>query len=110
MTPVRCGEHFEGGTILHWFAGAEGRGVLLAGDILQICQDRRPVNFMYSYPNYVPLDAGAVRRAVAAVGPFAFDQIYGFMFDLVIMEDTKAAVSRSAYRYMRAIGAGQAPR
>jgi hypothetical protein len=82
--------------------------VLLSGDILQVCQDRRHVSFMYSYPNYIPLPAAAVRRAVAAVEPFAFDWIYGFMFDLVIEHDAKAAVSRSADRYLRAIGAEEA--
>ena len=67
--------------------------------------DRRHVSFMYSYPNYIPLPAGAVRRAVAAVEPYAFDRIYGFMFDLAIERDAKAAVARSAERYLRAIGA-----
>jgi hypothetical protein len=27
--------------VLHWAAGADGRGVVLAGDILQVVQDRR---------------------------------------------------------------------
>jgi hypothetical protein len=110
MTLVRCGGHFEGGTVLHWPGEAGGRGVLLAGDILQVCQDRRHVSFMYSYPNYIPLPADAVRRAVAAVEPFAFDRIYGFMSGLAIMEDAKATVSRSADRYLKAIGAGEATR
>src|SRR3954466_12783046 len=104
LTLINCGGHFEGGTVLHWPAGAGGRGVLLTGDILQVCMDRRHVSFMASYPNYIPLPAGAVRRAVAAVEPLAYDRIYGFMFDLVIWEDAKAAVSRSAGRYLRAIG------
>jgi hypothetical protein len=107
MTLVRCGGHFEGGTVLHWPAGVGGRGVLLAGDILQVCQDRRHVSFMYSYPNYIPLPADAVRRAVAAVEPFVFDRIYGFMFELAIPEGGKVAVARSADRYLRAIGAGE---
>jgi hypothetical protein len=105
MTLIRCGGHFEGGTVLHWPAGAGKRGALLTGDILQVCQDRRHVSFMYSYPNYIPLPAEAVRRAVAAVEPFPFDRIYGFMFDLVIRSNAKIAVARSAERYLRAIGA-----
>jgi hypothetical protein len=108
LTLIRCGGHFDGGTVMHWPAGAEGRGVLLSGDILQVCQDRRHVSFMYSYPNYIPLHADSVRRAVAAIEPFAYDRIYGFMFDLVIKQDAKAAVSRSAARYLRAIGAEEA--
>ncbi|WP_152054338.1 MBL fold metallo-hydrolase [Tautonia marina] len=106
ITLVRCGGHFEGGTVLHWPAGADEKGALLSGDILQVCMDRRHVSFMSSYPNYIPLPAEAVRRAVAAVEPFAFDRIYGFMFDLAIPEDAKAAVHRSADRYLRMIGAG----
>jgi hypothetical protein len=31
-------------------------------------------------------------------------QIYGFLFDLAIRSDAKQAVSRSAERYLRAIG------
>src|SRR5262249_36941971 len=108
LTLIRCGGHFEGGTVLHWPAGAEGRGVLLCGDILQVCQDRRHVSFMYSYPNYIPLPADAVGRVISAVAPLAFDRIYGFMFDLVIWEDANAAVSRSARRYLRAVGAEDA--
>ncbi|QDV37714.1 MBL fold metallo-hydrolase [Tautonia plasticadhaerens] len=105
LTLIRCGGHFEGGTVLHWPAGADGKGVLLAGDILQVCMDRRHVGFMYSYPNYIPLPAEDVRRVEIAVEPLAFDRIYGFMFDLAIQEGAKEAVRRSADRYLRMIGA-----
>ena len=33
---TRLGGHFAGGTVLTWDAGAEGRGALLSGDILQV--------------------------------------------------------------------------
>ena len=33
---MRCGGHFEGGTVLHWAGGASGKGALLTGDILQV--------------------------------------------------------------------------
>ena len=36
ITLLRCGGHFPGGTILHWRDGADGRGALLTGDILQV--------------------------------------------------------------------------
>lgn len=104
LTLVRCGGHFPGGTVLHWPDGAEGRGALLTGDILQVTADRRHVSFMYSYPNYVPLSAAAVDRIVVAVEPFAFDRVYGAFWDLVIDRDGKAAVGRSADRYRQAIG------
>ncbi|MBI3665389.1 MAG: MBL fold metallo-hydrolase [Acidobacteria bacterium] len=105
LTLIRCGGHFPGGTVLHWAAGAEGRGALLSGDILQVAQDRRYVSFMYSYPNYIPLPAAAVRRVVAAVEPFPFDRIYGAWFRRVVFRDAKAAAARSAARYLRSIGA-----
>jgi len=104
LTLVRCGGHFEGGTVLHWPAGAGGRGALLSGDIIQVTPDRRSVSFMYSYPNYIPLNAAAVRRIVAAVEPFAFDRIYGAFRYMTIAEGGMAAVHRSAARYLRAIG------
>jgi hypothetical protein len=104
LTLIRCGGHFEGGQVLHWPAGADGRGVLLTGDILQVVSDQRYVSFMYSYPNLIPLPAAAVRRIVAAVEPFAFDRIYGAWWQRVVAHDAKAAVARSADRYVRAIG------
>lgn len=104
LTLLRCGGHFEGGTVLHWAGGAGGQGALLTGDILQVVADRKHVSFMYSYPNYVPLSAAAVDRIVRAVEPFAFERVYGAFWDTVIARDGKAAVQRSAERYRRALG------
>ena len=33
---VHCGGHFSGSAILHWAPGADGRGVLLTGDTIQV--------------------------------------------------------------------------
>ena len=104
LTLIRCGGHFEGGTVLHWPQGADGRGALLTGDIIAVVADRKHVSFMYSYPNYVPLSARAVDRIVGAVEPFPYDRVYGAFWDSVIDEDGKEAVARSAERYRRAIG------
>ena len=101
LTLVRLGGHFDGGTVLHWAAG----NALLSGDIVQVVQDRRWVSFMYSYPNLMPLPADAIRRIVAALEPYDFDRIYGAWWDAVVRSDGKAAVGRSAERYLRAIGA-----
>src|SRR3954451_16271725 len=87
LTLIRCGGHFDGGTVLHWPAGAEGRGVLLSGDILQVVPDRKHVGFMYSYPNYIPRSLSAVERIVQAVEPFQYDRIYGAFWDMVIDRD-----------------------
>lgn len=103
LTLVHAGGHFAGGTVLHWPAGAEGKGVLLTGDILQVVSDRRYVSFMYSYPNLIPLPASKVRQIVAAVEPFAFDRVYGAWWERVVPDDAKAAVHRSAERYIAAL-------
>ncbi|MCB0154960.1 MAG: MBL fold metallo-hydrolase, partial [Anaerolineae bacterium] len=103
ITLVRCGGHFPGSTALHWPAGAAGRGVLLTGDTITIVADQRYVSFMYSYPNLIPLPARAVRQIVAAVEPFAFDRLYNGWYGVVVAGEAKAAVRRSAERYIAAI-------
>jgi glyoxylase-like metal-dependent hydrolase (beta-lactamase superfamily II) len=103
ITLIRCGGHFEGAAVLHWAAGADGRGALLTGDTLQVAFDRRHVSFMYSYPNLIPLNASEVDEVVRAVEAFSFDRIYGAWFGRVVSSDAKAAVARSADRYVRAI-------
>ena len=103
LTLVRCDGHFEGGTVLHWANGAEGRGALLSGDIIQVVPDRKHVSFMYSYPNYIPLPASAIERIVKAVEPLEYDRVYGAFGDMIIEQDGKAVVQRSAQRYLRAL-------
>jgi glyoxylase-like metal-dependent hydrolase (beta-lactamase superfamily II) len=100
----RCGGHFTGSTVLHWPAGAEGRGVLLSSDTLHVTQDRKYVSFMYSYPNYIPLSLQAIDRIVRTVAPLEFDRIYSHFSGLVIDKDAKAVVQRSLERYKGAIG------
>lgn len=108
MTLIRGGGHFAGGTILHWPAGADGRGVLLTGDIITVVSDRRFVSFMYSYPNLIPLPPRNIEEIVAAVEPFTFDRIYGAWWGRVVKEDAKTAVIRSATRYIQALQADRA--
>lgn len=103
VTLIRTGGHFTGSTVLHWAAGAEGRGVLMTGDSIMVVPDTRWVSFMYSFPNLVPLNARAVERIVKAVQPFAYDRIYSGWWDRVLDRDAKAAVRRSADRYIAAI-------
>lgn len=104
LTLIRCGGHFEGATVLHWPAGADGRGVLLSGDVLQVVPDRRHVSFMRSYPNLIPLPATTVRRIAAAVEPFPFDRIYGAFHEREILADGEGAVARSVERYVDWVG------
>jgi hypothetical protein len=105
---IRCGGHFEGGTVLHWPGGAGGRGALLSGDILQVVPDRRHVSFMRSYPNLIPLSARAVMRIVGAVEPLAFERVYGAFHEREIERDGREAVRTSARRYLEWIGAHEA--
>lgn len=100
---VRTGGHFAGATVLHWRGGADGRGALLTGDIAQVAMDRRHVSFMYSYPNYLPLGAAAVRRIAAAIAPLAFDRIHGAWWGRNIETGARAALDASVARYLAAI-------
>lgn len=99
----RLGGHFAGGTVLHWPSGAAGKGALLSGDIIQVVADRRWVSFMYSYPNLIPLPGREVARIAGAVAGLEFDRLYGAWWERVVQEDAKAAVRRSAARYLRAL-------
>jgi hypothetical protein len=100
---VRLGGHFPGGTVAWWGAGAEGAGVLLSGDIVQVIPDRRHVGFMYSYPNLIPLPGAEVERIADALEPYRFERIYGAWWGTVVPRDAGAVVRRSADRYVRAL-------
>ncbi len=103
ITLIRCGGHFPGSTVLHWEAGAEGRGVLLTGDTISVAMDRRYVSFMYSFPNLIPLPAAAVQAIVKNVEPFPYDRLYSGWFDKAVLNNAKESVARSAERYIKAI-------
>ena len=103
LTLLRLGGHFPGATVLHWASGAQGKGALLTGDVLQVGQDRKTVSFMYSYPNYIPVNAATVHRIVAALEPYTFDQMYGGWFGRNIVMDAKQVLRDSADRYIAAI-------
>jgi hypothetical protein len=105
LTLIHTGGHFDGFQVLHWPAGAAGKGVLLSGDQPQVCQDRRWVSFLYSYPNMIPLSPAAIGRITAALKPHTFERLYGAFPGLTVTADAHAAVERSAARYLRAMGA-----
>ena len=104
LTLVRVGGHFAGCQVLHWADGEDGNGALLTGDMPQVCPDRRHVSFMYSYPNYIPLDGATVREIVRKLEPYKFAKLYGAWPGFVVSGDPKIALRRSAERYLRAIG------
>jgi hypothetical protein len=100
---VRCGGHFPGATVLSWPAGAEGKGVLLTADTIQVAPDRQHVGFMWSYPNWLPLGPQAAKRVVAAVEPYTFDRIYGAFPKLTIVTGGKQVITKSLKRHLQAM-------
>jgi hypothetical protein len=103
---IRTGGHFEGYQVLIWPAGAGGRGALMAGDQPQICMDPKQVSFMYSYPNFIPLNGPTIRHVMSCLEPLAFDRVYGAFVVRgkgIIPTGGKEVVRRSADRYLRAI-------
>ena len=100
---ILCGGHFDGSTALHWAQGADGRGVLMTGDTLQVTSDRKWVSFLYSYPNMIPLSPTKVRQIADTVLQYDFARVYGIAWDRVIEQDGKAAIERSAERYIQRV-------
>ena len=104
VTLIRGGGHFAGGTMLHWAAGAEGRGVICSADIATVNLDRKSFTFMRSYPNNIPLSANGVRAIGAALAPFAFERAYSHFFERVMPARAKQNLQASIERYAAAIG------
>jgi glyoxylase-like metal-dependent hydrolase (beta-lactamase superfamily II) len=100
VTLIQSGGHFEGSAVLHWAGGAERRGALFTGDSITVGPDRL-VSFMRSYPNLIPLPASEIRRIAATVEPYRFDRIYGGWWDRIVDRNAKAAIQKSADRYVR---------
>ena len=62
--------------MLHWAAGAGGRGVLLSSDTIHANPDRATVTFLRSYPNRIPLSPAVVERIASAAEQLPFDRLY----------------------------------
>ncbi|GED11584.1 MBL fold metallo-hydrolase [Cellulosimicrobium cellulans] len=92
------GGHFPGSAVVHWAAGAEGRGVLLSGDTIFANPDRTSVSFMRSYPNRIPLSAAVVLRVAEHVAQRPFDRLYN-NFEGIVPADARDVVLRSAQRH-----------
>ncbi|MCU1445775.1 MBL fold metallo-hydrolase [Cryobacterium sp.] len=98
VTLVQVGGHFPGSAVIHWEAGAAGRGVLLSGDTVFANPDRTSVSFMRSFPNRLPLSGPVAERIARTLERFEFDRLYA-NFDTVIVADARAVVRRSADRH-----------
>src|ERR1700756_4848291 len=104
LTLIRVGGHFPGFQVLHSAEAEHGQGALFTGDQPQVCPDRRFVSFMYSYPNFIPLDGQTVRQIVMKLEPYRFAKLYGAWPKFALEGDPKIVLRRSAERYLRAIG------
>jgi glyoxylase-like metal-dependent hydrolase (beta-lactamase superfamily II) len=104
LTLLHCPGHFAGAQVLHWAEGADGKGALLSGDIVQVGPDRK-ASFMRSYPDLIPLDRGSVEHIAAVLEPWPYDPVYGAWWERIIPSGGKAAVAYSVRRYLAAIGA-----
>jgi glyoxylase-like metal-dependent hydrolase (beta-lactamase superfamily II) len=104
VTLVRGGGHFPGGAMLHWAAGAEGKGVVCSADIAIVNLDRKSFSFMRSIPNFIPLSEQGVRAVAAALMPLAFDRAYSHHFERVMQTGAKQNLASSVERYVAAIG------
>jgi hypothetical protein len=103
ITLICAGGHYPGGVVLHWAAGAGGKGALLSGDIVQVVQDNKSVSFMWSFPNFIPLSAPRVEGLMKTLQPYKFDRVHGAFTDRTIWSDGKGVVERSAERYLKII-------
>jgi glyoxylase-like metal-dependent hydrolase (beta-lactamase superfamily II) len=110
LTLVHLGGHFDGAAVVHWPAGAGGRGALLTGDTVQVVMDRRFVSFMWSYPNHVPLAPEEVTAITSRLAGYEFDRMYGAFQGRSVLTNAHTALARSAERYLARMGAGVAGR
>lgn len=93
------GGHFPGSLVVH-AAGADGAGILLAGDTIFPTPDGW-VTFLRSFPNRLPMSAAVVRRVARHVTDrFRFARLYN-NFEAVVSADADQVVLRSADRYAR---------
>lgn len=94
----QIGGHFPGSTVAH-LTGADGAGVLLAGDGIFPGPEGHTVSFLRSYPNRIPLSAAVVRRIADQVDRLDFARLYNNFLG-VVPEDAGEVVQRSARRYV----------
>ena len=102
---IRCGGHFPGSTALHWKTGPRPGGALFPGDALQVVFDRRHVTFMYSYPNYIPMNTSDVQQMRSRLVGCEFEDVFGYTWGRNIIGGGREAVDRSFDRHLKAVSA-----
>jgi len=93
ITLINSAGHFDGGAILHYDQ------LLLVGDIIQVAPDLKTVGFMYSYPNYIPLNKKSILHLQASLNGVSFDAMYG-AFGRYITRGARQAFDYSVERYL----------
>jgi hypothetical protein len=97
LTLHQIGGHFPGSSVVHWTAGAGGKGVLFVSDTVHANPDGATVTFLRSYPNRIPLSPAVVERITEALSRLSFERLYDNFGREV--EGGAAAVRLSAERY-----------
>jgi glyoxylase-like metal-dependent hydrolase (beta-lactamase superfamily II) len=98
LSVIQVGGHFPGSAVACWRDGADGRGVLLAGDTIFPNPDGATVGFLRSYPNRIPLSPAVVQRMARTLATLEFDRVYG-LFTNMIDGDAQERVQHSAARH-----------
>ena len=68
-----------------------------------VAMDRRSLSLMFSFPNYIPLNATSVQGIARALEPLAFDRISRCLVGRNVEAGAKAAFEASVRRYLAAI-------
>ncbi|MER5768733.1 MBL fold metallo-hydrolase [Streptomyces sp. NPDC001985] len=108
VTLVQCGGHFPGSSVLHWAEGADGAGVILSGDTINVSPGEDRVAFLYSAPNRLPLPEQGVHGVIDAVRPYPFDRIYAHWWEPAIRHSAQEVLKNSTDHYLQILR-GQKP-
>ncbi|WP_455272897.1 MBL fold metallo-hydrolase [Rhizobium herbae] len=103
---IRAGGHFPGSSVLHWTGAGDGKGVLLAGDTVQVTPGATHVSFMWSYPNRLPLSVEEVKLVAERIAPWSFERIYGAFAGQEVRMGGDQVVAHSAEEYLGRLRSG----
>ena len=96
--------------VAYWAQGADGKGALLSGDIVQVVQDNKSVSFMWSFPNFIPLSAPRVEgveedvaltlphRAPGGLGRILLEPLAELLVDRLLHEGLHLGVAELRLR------------
>jgi glyoxylase-like metal-dependent hydrolase (beta-lactamase superfamily II) len=98
ITIENIGGHFPGSSLLR-VPALSAHGSLFTGDTLYVAKNKKHIAMMYSYPNYIPLQANEQTRAINRVKRIDFDAIYGGFEWQNLLEDAKSVFTASIARY-----------